>query len=169
MVSDSVSKKFGIEKSIGFGIENIWYRKKYRIRYRKNLVSEKSFGFGFVQILGIVTHCNRLTGVKCRATGVAKKKRKNKSFGSKPCKWQIWWSCRGQSQSGWTSYPLTNGCKLILNRRNAPGNTEKRQTLFSHFSPGSFFGSTSPAPSYVSLHRWLQGSPHCQACCPGWH
>ena len=52
---------FGIEKnwyrkSIGFGIENIWYRKKYRIRYRKKLVSEKSFGFGFVQILGIDTH-----------------------------------------------------------------------------------------------------------------
>ena len=41
MVSDSVSKKFGIEKSIGFGIGKIWYRKKYRIRYRKNLVSEK--------------------------------------------------------------------------------------------------------------------------------
>ena len=35
MVSDSVSKKFGIGKSIGFGIENIWYRKKYWIRYRK--------------------------------------------------------------------------------------------------------------------------------------
>ena len=29
-----------------------WYRKKYRFRYRKNLVAEKSFGFGFVQILG---------------------------------------------------------------------------------------------------------------------
>ena len=42
-VSDSVSKKLGIKKSIGFGIG-------------KNLVSEKSFGFGFVQILGIVTH-----------------------------------------------------------------------------------------------------------------
>ena len=52
LVSDSVSKKFGIEKSIGFGIgrnlvskkvsdsvsEKIWYRKKYRIRYRKYLV-----------------------------------------------------------------------------------------------------------------------------------
>ena len=61
MVSDSVSKKFGIEKSIGFGIENIWYRKKYRIRYRKNLVSEESFGLGFVQILGIVTHCEEVT------------------------------------------------------------------------------------------------------------
>ena len=83
LVSDSVSKKFGIEKSIGFGIGKIWYRKKYRIRYRKKLVSkkvsdsvseriwyrkkyrnryrkylvsEKRFGFGFVQILGIVTH-----------------------------------------------------------------------------------------------------------------
>ena len=43
-VSDSVS-------------ENIWYRKKYRIRYRKYFVSEKSFWFGFVQIFGIVTHC----------------------------------------------------------------------------------------------------------------
>ena len=42
-VSDSVSKKFGIENSIGFGIG-------------KNLVSEKSFGFGFVQILGFVKH-----------------------------------------------------------------------------------------------------------------
>ena len=48
VVSDSVSEKFGIEKSIGFGIGKIWYRKKYRIRYRENLVSEKSFGFGFV-------------------------------------------------------------------------------------------------------------------------
>ena len=57
-VSDSVSEKCGIVKSIGFGIETNWYRKKYRIRYRKNLVSEKSFGFGFVQILGIVTHCS---------------------------------------------------------------------------------------------------------------
>jgi len=63
MDSDSVSEKFGIEKSIGFGIGKIWYRKKYRIRYRKNLVSEKvsdsvskrygigkSFGLSFVQI-----------------------------------------------------------------------------------------------------------------------
>ena len=50
----------------GFGIERIWFQKKYRIRYRKNLVSDsvsekfgikKSFGFGFVQILGIVIHC----------------------------------------------------------------------------------------------------------------
>ena len=70
-VSVLVSKKFGIEKSIGIGIGKIlvskkvsvlvseknWYRKKYRYRYRKKLVSEKSFGFGFVQILGFVTHC----------------------------------------------------------------------------------------------------------------
>ena len=70
----SVSKLLGFETfpffdGFGFGIEKIWYRKKYRIRYRKNLVSKKvsdsvsekfgigkSFGFGFVQILGIVTH-----------------------------------------------------------------------------------------------------------------
>ena len=43
MVSDLVSKKFGIEKSIGFGMGNIWYQKK-------------SFGLGFVKIFGIVTH-----------------------------------------------------------------------------------------------------------------
>ena len=53
-VSDSVLKKFGIEKSIGFGIEKIWYKKvadsvskkidikKYRIWYWKYLVSKKS-------------------------------------------------------------------------------------------------------------------------------
>ena len=69
-VSVSVTKKFGIEKSIGIGFVKFWYRKKYRyryrkknwyrkkyrIRYRKYLVSEKSFGFGFVQIWGFVTH-----------------------------------------------------------------------------------------------------------------
>ena len=43
--------------SIGINFEKIWYRKKYRIRYWKKLVSEKGFGFGFVQILGFVTHC----------------------------------------------------------------------------------------------------------------
>ena len=47
-VSVVVSKKFGIDKSILIRIGKIWYRKKYRIRYRKKLVSEKSF----VQILG---------------------------------------------------------------------------------------------------------------------
>ena len=33
-LSDSVSEKFGIEKSIGFGFGKNWYRKKYQIRYR---------------------------------------------------------------------------------------------------------------------------------------
>ena len=41
MVSVSVSKIFGIEKSIGIGFEKNWYRKKYRIRFRKILVSKK--------------------------------------------------------------------------------------------------------------------------------
>ena len=63
----SVSKLFNFFGGFGFGIENFWYRKKYRIRYRKYLVSEKlsdsvslkfgigkSFGLGFVQILGIL-------------------------------------------------------------------------------------------------------------------
>ena len=63
----SVSKLFNFFSGFGFGIEKFWYRKKYRIRYRKNLVSEKvsdsvslkfgigkSFGLGFVQILGIL-------------------------------------------------------------------------------------------------------------------
>ena len=36
--SDSVSEKNWHQKSIRFGIGNIWYWKKYRIRYRKNLV-----------------------------------------------------------------------------------------------------------------------------------
>ena len=65
----SVSKLFHFFSGFGFGIEKIWYQKKYRIRYCKHLISkkvsdsvtekfglEKSFGFGFVQILGIVTH-----------------------------------------------------------------------------------------------------------------
>ena len=43
-------KKFGIEKSIGFGIGKIWYRKKYRIRYRKLFGIEKSIGFGIINI-----------------------------------------------------------------------------------------------------------------------
>merc|ERR1712015_494461 len=30
-----------IEKSIGFGFEKFWYRKKYRYRFRKILVSKK--------------------------------------------------------------------------------------------------------------------------------
>ena len=35
-------KNFGIEKSISIGFERIWYRKKYRIRHKKKLVSEVS-------------------------------------------------------------------------------------------------------------------------------
>ena len=41
MVSVSVSENFGIEKSIGIGFGKIWYRKKYRYRFRKFLVSKK--------------------------------------------------------------------------------------------------------------------------------
>ena len=48
----SVSKNFGIKKSIGFGIGKIWYQNKYRIRYRKKLASEKSFGFVFFSDFG---------------------------------------------------------------------------------------------------------------------
>ena len=63
MVSVSDSKNFGIEKSIGIGFEKFWYRKKYRYRFRKNLVSKKvsvsvsekigigkSIGFGIEKI-----------------------------------------------------------------------------------------------------------------------
>ena len=42
MVSEPVSKKFGTEKSLGTGLEKIWYRKKSRNRSRKNLVPKKS-------------------------------------------------------------------------------------------------------------------------------
>ena len=41
IVSVLVSKNFGIDKSIGIGFDFFWYRKKYRYRYRKNLVSKK--------------------------------------------------------------------------------------------------------------------------------
>jgi len=58
MVSVSVSKIFGIEKSIGIGFEKIWYRKKYRYRFRKKLVSKKvsvsvSKNFGIEKSIGI--------------------------------------------------------------------------------------------------------------------
>ena len=36
--------------SIGFAIEKIWYRKKYRIRYRKEFGIEKSIGIGIENI-----------------------------------------------------------------------------------------------------------------------
>ena len=43
-----VSEKNGPEKSLRAGIGKIWYRKKYRYRYRKYLVPEKSIGIGIV-------------------------------------------------------------------------------------------------------------------------
>ena len=54
MVSVSVSKNFGIEKSIGIGFGKIWYRKKYRYRFRKFLVSKKvSVSENLVSVLKI--------------------------------------------------------------------------------------------------------------------
>ena len=41
-VSVLVSKKFGIEKGSVAKSENIWYRKKYRNQYHKNLVPKKN-------------------------------------------------------------------------------------------------------------------------------
>ena len=46
MVSVSVSKKIGIEKSIGIGIGKILVLKKYRYWYRKKIGIEKSIGIG---------------------------------------------------------------------------------------------------------------------------
>ena len=85
---------------------------------------------------------------------------------NKPWKQQIWRD--SPDQLGWTSSRQTPGCKLASRSRNPPGNLERRQRIFSHFSPCSFFGSTSPAPSALSLHQWLLGSHHCQAGYPGW-
>jgi len=44
MVSEPVSKKFGTEKSLGTGLEKIWYRKKSRNLSRKILVPKKNIG-----------------------------------------------------------------------------------------------------------------------------
>ena len=54
----SVSKTFGIDKIIGIGFEIFWYRKKYRYRFQKKLVSEKvsvsvSIFFGIGKSIGI--------------------------------------------------------------------------------------------------------------------
>ena len=58
-----------VSKKVSVSVsEKIWYRKKYRIRYRKKLVSEKSFGFGFVQILGFFTHCVQLMFLTSNST-----------------------------------------------------------------------------------------------------
>ena len=43
-------------KSIGFSIEQSWYKKSIEFGIKKFGI-RKSFGFGIVQILGIVTHC----------------------------------------------------------------------------------------------------------------
>ena len=64
IVSVLVSKIFGIDKSIGIGFKKNWYRKKYRYRFRKFLVSkkvsvsvskifviDKSIGIGFAKNL----------------------------------------------------------------------------------------------------------------------
>ena len=40
-VSVSVSKNFGIEKSIGIGFGNFWYRKKYRYWFRNKIVLKR--------------------------------------------------------------------------------------------------------------------------------
>ena len=62
VVSEPVSENLVPEKSLGTGIGKIWYRKKvskavsekfgtekkYRYRYRKYLVLEKSIGIGIV-------------------------------------------------------------------------------------------------------------------------
>ena len=64
VVSEPVSAKFGTgkkyrnryrknlvpEKSLGTGIGKIWYRKKSRYRYRKNLVPDQSPGNGIKNI-----------------------------------------------------------------------------------------------------------------------
>ena len=54
MGSVSVSENFGIEKSIGIGFGKIWYRKKYRYRFQKFLVSKKvSVSENLVSVLKI--------------------------------------------------------------------------------------------------------------------
>ena len=51
MVSVSVSEIFGIEKSIGIGFENFWYRKKVSVLVSKKFGIEKSIGIGIGKIL----------------------------------------------------------------------------------------------------------------------
>ena len=68
-------RKILVSKKVSVSVsEKNRYRKKYRIRYRKNLVSEKSFGFGFVQILGIVTHCLHLVIISWKVKVASKVK-----------------------------------------------------------------------------------------------
>ena len=84
MVSESVSKKFGIEKSFGFrfvqilgdvsvlkllGFETFPFLRWFRIRYRKKLVSKKYWIQYRKNLVSGPT--DLLTGVKCRATSVS--------------------------------------------------------------------------------------------------
>ena len=50
LVSISVSKTFGLKKSLGIGLENIWSRKKVSVMVSKILVSKKSIGIGLDEI-----------------------------------------------------------------------------------------------------------------------
>ena len=49
-VSVSVSKTFGLKKTLGIGLENIWSQKKSRYWSRKHLVSKKSLGIGLENV-----------------------------------------------------------------------------------------------------------------------
>ena len=49
-VSVSVSKTFGLKKSLGISLENIWSRKKVSVSVSKILVSKKSLGIGLDEI-----------------------------------------------------------------------------------------------------------------------
>jgi len=50
MVSEPESKKFGTEKSLGTGLEKIWYRKKVSEPFSKNFGTEKSLGIGLGEV-----------------------------------------------------------------------------------------------------------------------
>jgi len=50
MVSEPESKKFGTEKSLGTGLEKIWYRKKVSESVSKKFGTEKSLGIGLEKI-----------------------------------------------------------------------------------------------------------------------
>ena len=49
-VSVSVSKTFGLEKSLGIGLKNIWSRKKVSVSVSKIFGLEKSLGNGLDEI-----------------------------------------------------------------------------------------------------------------------
>ena len=65
MVSKSISEKFGIEKSIRFGMEKNWY-KKVSDSVSKQFGIGNSFGIGFVQLLEILGDVSvlKLLGLK---------------------------------------------------------------------------------------------------------